>query len=586
MSDILVSYINSLRPILYIKDQDLVAVDKRIKAISSGFRVVEYSNAYGTIDFETKRPINISMCEASLASFLALYKDAAFDSPHFFVLKDVHHELDNPVVIAQMRHIAERTMNTPGYSATIFLVSKVQKIPREIEHLVTLVPGMPPKQRHIEKMIRNYSESQGFCISEEDIGALALELKGLPEFQIGQILNSAYCNGGTVSFNKDRPIILDEKKQLVEKSGLLEFVTGDHSLEQIGGLETLKHWIRKKADIFRDLDRALKFGVDRPKGVLILGLPGCGKSLTAKTTASIFKTPLVRLDIGRLLGKYIGESEANMRDALALAESISPCVLWIDEIEKAFAGGDAGNTHEVTLRLVGHFLTWMQEKENTVFVVATANNIKNLPPEFLRKGRFDEVFSVVLPDKDERREIVRIHLEKRNRWHSGIDTSLVASKTDLFSGADLESLISMAVESAFLSKSKQVETSHLLDAVEKTMPLAKLLKEEIDIQKEKLSKYAAVEANKKIDWIATECADNCAPHECIIHQDQFGMPFSNYYLFKETTSFTSVPVREKAAKEMLVQVLKAHETKKRNAASLYCKVILNGLKPSVIGGGK
>ena len=210
------------------------------------------------------------------------------------------------------------------------------------------------------------------------VNDIALSLKGLNEFQIKQILNLAYQDGGCIDKN-DKQLILAEKEQLIKKSGMLEVINFSETINDIGGLENLKDWLRKKAKVFSNLDKAIKFGVDVPKGIMIIGMPGCGKSLTAKATASLFEIPLVRLDIGRLLGKYVGESEGNMRKALKLSEAISPCVLWIDEIEKAFAGiGGTAGGHEVTVRLFGQFLTWLQEKQNTVFVVATANDTMSL----------------------------------------------------------------------------------------------------------------------------------------------------------------------------------------------------------------
>ncbi|WP_339240029.1 AAA family ATPase [Geobacillus sp. FSL W8-0466] len=181
---------------------------------------------------------------------------------------------------------------------------------------------------------------------------------------------------------------------MIKKSGILEMIPLKESFDEIGGLDNLKEWLFNKSRVFKNMNKAIEYGVDIPKGVLVVGMPGCGKSLNAKATAHLFRIPLLRLDMGRLMGKYVGESEANMRKAIKLAEAISPCVLWIDELEKAFAGiGNSGNT-EVASRLFGHFLTWMQEKQSPTFVVATANDISNLPPELLRKGRFDEIFYV------------------------------------------------------------------------------------------------------------------------------------------------------------------------------------------------
>jgi SpoVK/Ycf46/Vps4 family AAA+-type ATPase len=241
----------------------------------------------------------------------------------------------------------------------------------------------------------------------------------------------------------------------------------------------LKVWLKQKADVLHNLNEALAFGVEAPKGVMIVGMPGCGKSLTAKATASLFKLPLLRLDVGSLMGKYVGESESNMRRALKLAEAVSPCVLWVDELEKAFVGiGSGGAGSEVATRLFGYFLTWMQDKKDAVFVLATANDISALPPELLRKGRFDEIFYVDFPNKSERENIFNIHLQKRNQ-NANIDVKTLAEKTDGFSGADIESVVKEAIETAFVNNRATLTTESLINVINNTHPLKEVMKHKI-----------------------------------------------------------------------------------------------------------
>lgn len=217
-----------------------------------------------------------------------------------------------------------------------------------------------------------------------------------------------------------------------------------------------------------------------PKGVLIVGMPGCGKSLAAKASAKLFEVPLLRLDIGKMFGKYVGESEENMRRALKIAEAVSPCILWVDEIEKAFSGvGDGGGGNSVTTRLFGNFLTWMQDKESTVFVVATANDISKLPPEFLRKGRFDELFSVDLPNAEERRNIFEIHLKRRKQFSREIDTIQLIQHSDGFSGADIEAVVKETIENAFIADKMKITTNDLLNVLDETKSLSVSLKDKI-----------------------------------------------------------------------------------------------------------
>ena len=254
------------------------------------------------------------------------------------------------------------------------------------------------------------------------------------------------------------------------------------SIEDIGGLENLKEWLVRKAKVYKNMNTARAYGVDMPKGVLIAGVPGCGKSLSAKAVAKLFEVPLLRLDMGRLMGKYVGESEGNLRKAISLAEAISPCVLWIDELEKAFAGiGGNGGGAEVTTRLFGNFLTWMQEKESPTFVVATANDITKLPPELMRKGRFDEIFYVGLPDEEERKRIFEIHISKRRSQDlNGIRVIDLVKKSKGFSGADIESVVKDAVESAFADGKNSIETQDIISAISNTHSLSEIMKEDLD----------------------------------------------------------------------------------------------------------
>ncbi|MGB5593655.1 MAG: AAA family ATPase [Crocosphaera sp.] len=298
----------------------------------------------------------------------------------------------------------------------------------------------------------------------------------------------AYENDGDIDIN-DKKLIIQEKEQIIKKTGSLEILNFKETIEDIGGLNNLKSWLRKKAKVFKQLDKAREYGVDTPKGIMLVGMPGCGKSLVAKATCRLFEVPLLRLDIGKLLGKYVGESEANFRQAIKIAEAASPCILYIDEIEKAFAGiGETDGGGGVTKRLFGSFLTWLQEKENTVFVVATANDISQFPPEFLRKGRFDELFAVDFPNEEEREKIFEIHLKKRRKWHQNIDINTLAKETERYSGADIEAVVKETIETAFMDNKDKINTQDLITVIKTTQPLSKSLAEKINKIKELLKK--------------------------------------------------------------------------------------------------
>ena len=483
---LLASYLDSLCPIIYIHHSDFADVDAELTRLAEhDMRFIEFNNALGALNFEDKHPLQ----PWGLAEFLDAVMDEGFDDDHelLIILKDVHESMRDPQVVALLRRIAEMTLERDDYRAKVIIVASKVEIPRELENFITLMDVPLPDDEEIRDCVKVFAEEVSLELNDDAMEELVFSLKGLSAFQIRQVLSLAYQDNGTLDAS-DRKFILSEKEQIIKKSGILEMMNFKETIDDIGGLEKLKEWLTRKAKIFASLDRAIKFGVDIPSGILILGMPGCGKSLAAKATATLFKVPLIRLDVGRLMGKYVGESEGNMRRALKLSETVSPCVLWIDELEKAFAG-IGGSSGEVATRLFGNFLTWMQEKESTVFIVATANDISKLPPEFLRKGRFDELFFVDLPNEDERRKIIEIHLNKRGKFNKKIDIGTLSRKTEGFNGADLEGVVKDAVETAFIEGTDELTTEFLLKSLEDSKSITKIQGEKIQKLREDLKKY-------------------------------------------------------------------------------------------------
>lgn len=297
--NILASYIDALHPIIYINHFDFKVIDDAIARVGEDVKCVEFNNALGLVDFKTKSPLQ----ECDLEQFLKLTMDDGFEQETFIVLKDVHSEINNPKIIALLKKIAENNLYNDDYSATIFILSETTVIPRELENYITVFDIPLPTTSEILTIINEFIADLEIKVEQDTINDIALSFKGLNEFQIKQILNLAYQDGGCID-KEDKLLILREKEQFIKKSGMLEIVNFSETINDIGGLENLKEWLARKAKVFSNLDKAIKFGVDVPKGIMIIGMPGCGKSLTAKATASLFKIPLVRLDVGRLLGKY------------------------------------------------------------------------------------------------------------------------------------------------------------------------------------------------------------------------------------------------------------------------------------------
>jgi len=278
----------------------------------------------------------------------------------------------------------------------------------------------------------------------------------------------------------DRTIkeVLEEKKQVIRKSGTLEYFSPDEDFDQVGGLENLKAWLTQRAEAFTD--RAAQFGLPTPKGLLLVGTQGCGKSLTAKAVSAHWNLPLLKLDVGSIFSGLVGSSEANIRHAIKVAESISPCIVWIDEIEKGFSGMGSSNFSDggTAARVFGTFTTWLQEKKKPVFVIATSNDITALPPEILRKGRFDEIFFVDLPDRDEREAIYKIHLKKKNRDPQLFDCGRLSEMSVGFSGAEIEQSIVSSLYEAF-ENNRELAPADIHHSIKQTVPLSRVMAEQV-----------------------------------------------------------------------------------------------------------
>ncbi|MCQ2351920.1 MAG: AAA family ATPase [Victivallaceae bacterium] len=454
-------YLNARRPIIYIRNFDFQAVDSLIAEVCGEDYVIdEYSEAGGRIDFKTKSPKTKN--PISLAEYLSIFNSSSFNNDkhqYLVVLKEVHAQLDDPKVYSILQTIAQRVKMSDEdvthqnkYDVTVVIADSKMVIPQELEKLITLVDMKLPDDDDIRRIVEEMAKTNKAYIEDGFMPDLIMALKGLSEFEIRQIVNLAIADDGCLDQN-DLELINNEKRQAIQKSGLIEMIEVGNV--QTAGLKKLLNYIKLNGPIFKNPGRAQEYGVGLPAGVMIVGMPGCGKSLTSKCIAKEFEVPLLKLDVGRLMGKYVGESEENMRRAIAVAESAAPCILWIDEIEKAFAGIGESGGGSVTTRMFGYFLTWMQEKKSCIYVVATANDISNLPPEFLRRGRFDEIFQVKFPTKEERKEIFALHLKKRNKGvlPQGIDPEKLAGllrDDENYSGADIESMVKEGMKQLFV----------------------------------------------------------------------------------------------------------------------------------------
>ena len=464
-----------------INDYDFVRIDEIIAEIVGKSKVFEWNPATGTTNFKTKESQGLGEND-TLEQFLRdKYTVDVNLKEKFLVLKDIQDFIEEPAIKTLLQLIAQRKLYDRDYNTTVIIVSSVLKVPQELEKYVSYLEIPIPNEDEINQLIDEHVEVNCYDnFKDEDRKKLMPSLKGMTSFEIDRMLDMAMSSNGSLSA-EDTEMILQQKKAMVKKSGLLELIDTPEKMDGIGGMKALKEYLKNKSKVISDLPKAMEFGVSIPKGVFIVGMPGCGKSLCAKASAALFNSPLLKLDMGSMMGKYVGESEGNLRKAIKIAEAAAPCVLWIDEIEKAFSG--VGGNNDIMTRMFGYFLSWMQEKQSSVYVIATANNADDLPPELKRKGRFDEIFCVNLPDKEERKDIFKIHLKKKKKSLDDASLNSICQITDGFNGADIESVVNEAVEECFLSGVRELSKSVLEDIARQTISISKSCKKQIDNMK-------------------------------------------------------------------------------------------------------
>ena len=394
------------------------------------------------------------------------------------VLLDFHPFLSDPGIVRQLKELAHELEAT---TKTLLILSPVLKLPVELAKDIVVVDFALPDAALLAATFREISASLPpdsiVELSGEDREQLVRSAQGLTVKEFANVLAKTLVVAGRI----DRAAIdhiNTEKRQIIRKSGSLDFYPVAESMDSVGGLELLKAWLVSRGQAFSE--RARTFGLPFPKGILIVGVQGCGKSLTAKAVASQWQLPLLKLDMGRLFSGTVGSSEENIRHAIALAESIAPAVLWIDELEKGFAGLGSSNFSDggTTARVIGTFLTWMQEKHHAIFVIATCNDISALPPELLRKGRFDEIFFVDLPTFAERRAIFAIHIGRRGRRPADHDLDALATASRGYSGAEIEGAVVAGLFGAF-EAGHELTSEDMLLACRETVPLSVLVEEKI-----------------------------------------------------------------------------------------------------------
>ncbi len=390
------------------------------------------------------------------------------------VLRDFHRFLDDISVSRKLRNLCQLLKSQPK---NLVILSTQLAIPEDLSEFITVLEFALPQPTEIRADVERLLGGMGKPLDSGLLDTLVQSCQGLSIQRIRRVLARAIALHGELRA-EDMNLILEEKRQTIRQTQILDFYPAREEISDIGGLDNLKDWLLLRGGAFSD--RARQYGLPYPKGLLLVGIQGTGKSLTAKAIAHHWQLPLLRLDVGRLFGGLVGESESRTRQMIQLAEALAPCVLWIDEIDKAFSGMDSRGDAGTSSRVFGSFITWMAEKASPVFVVATANNTQLLPPELLRKGRFDEIFFVGLPTQSERSAIFKVHLTKLRPQNLGsYDLDRLAYETPDFSGAEIEQTLIEAMHIGF-SQNRDFTTADILESASQIVPLARTAKEQIE----------------------------------------------------------------------------------------------------------
>jgi hypothetical protein len=473
-------------PIIYVVSWEEERVEQQLARIAAARakKLFIWTYTQGIVKYGAE-PTRAKSGGGSTADPMAALDTVLSDiDPAIYLFKDFHpfaeEQRSNLAIIRRLKDVAYQLRDS---YKTVVIVSPVVRLAPELLKDVTLVEMPPPGVEEfgvlLDKIKDDLKDKPQIKINLDDESRERLlnAARGLTLKEAENVFAKTLVLDGKLDADDVR-VVFSEKQQIIRKSGLLEYYACHEALASVGGLENLKLWLTKRTTAFTA--RAEEFGLPPPRGALLLGVQGCGKSLCAKAAAGLWKLPLLRFDIGRMFGSLVGSSEENMRRAIFTAESVAPAILWVDEIDKAFSGSANSGASDggTAARVFGTFLTWLSEKTSPVFVIATANNIAHLPPELLRKGRLDEIFFVDLPTESERAEILRIHIARRKRDPAKFDIETLARMCESFSGAEIEQAIISALFDAF-SAGTDLATDYVRTALVETVPLSRTMSEEL-----------------------------------------------------------------------------------------------------------
>ena len=466
-NDELALFLKARYPIIYINTLEEDRVEYVIrKNVKTNLNRSIYT--WDFVDGYTNNPNNEGFAKRNPLQALELVERLNVETPALFLLKDFHRFLTDLSVSRKLRNISKILKLQPK---TLIIIGSDLTIPKELTDLITIVEFQLPLEEEINQELSRLAQSLNIKVESQLFENLVRACQGLSLERIRRVLSKIIATYKTIDENSIS-VLLSEKKQIISQTEILEYSSVSEKITNLGGLNNLKEWLKKRKTAFSI--QASNYGLPTPRGLLLIGIQGTGKSLTAKAIANDWQLPLLKLDVGKLFGGIVGESESRLRQMINVAETISPCILWIDEIDKAFSNTESKGDSGTSNRVLATFISWLSEKTKPVFVIATANNIDLLPLEIIRKGRFDEIFFLDLPKKEEREEIFKIHLQefRPNTWNL-FDYKKLAQSSESFSGAEIRQSIIEGMYHAFYEK-REFNTDDICLALKELIPLANL----------------------------------------------------------------------------------------------------------------
>ena len=460
-------------PIIYISTNEEERIEYLIKYCAKKYVARTYYS-WDFVDGYQGNPNDKGFAARNPLEALDLIDKLTPETASLFVLKDYDNFLKDFSVVRKLKNLSRSLKTQPK---NIIIVSSEINIPDSLKEFVTLLEFPLPSYSEILEELNRLLSSLQQEIDPTTLNNIATACQGLSLERIRRVLSKVIAKNGEID-DSSPPLILQEKKQIIQQTQLLEFCLNDKNLDDLGGLDVFKQWLQVRDQAFSQ--EAIKYGLPYPKGLLLVGVQGTGKSVAAKIIAHEWQLPLLRLDFGRLFASLIGQSEQRVRKMIEIAEALSPCVLWVDEIDKAFAGAQSSGDSGTTSRVLATFITWLSEKTSPVFVVSTANNIELIPPEILRKGRFDEMFFLNLPTREEREAIFEVHLKKyRPDSIENFQISLLGQLSKEFSGAEIEQVVIDAMRLGF-NEDREFNNEDILVSIQNCVPLARTRSKELD----------------------------------------------------------------------------------------------------------